>query len=466
MGLRWALCDADGRELAPLADFLSDRLEVNLNGLRTGTVTVSLEDEVVPLAKPAETRLKCWLDDYITLNAAVHLPHHEGGVENQGGTLSISATDNTKLATASTISWPPLAGYDQSDILALLVAHANYFAQATYIGIDAGSREHGIILGDLPRSVIRDRGYFDGKNIWEALVEMSGVIDGPDFELNPLDRDDGTFMQFNTFYPKQGRDRTDLTFEGGFGADNITWAWDPTAEELTNVVVYAGAPTDFLAAGYTVSRALAYIAFNKESVKKIGPYTQFIVDTSVSEVGTLQSLAQAIVAARAWPIDSFTIAPALSEDGADEARLGVPPRFGPTADPDADYWLGDEISAFIREDGVVKELAGRVQSAVLSTADAVGNVATEVVCVPAERFAAVSGWQPPYGLRVDPADLTAGDQPDPFDPNDVPSSPAPTPAKPPQRPPPRQPFRANTPIGKRPRTGLGQAQAVSRPRRR
>ncbi len=55
----------------------------------------------------------------------------------------------------------------------------------------------------------RDRTYLREaqKNIYDAIVELSEVDDGFDFDFNPLDR------KFDLFYPRRGRRRTDIVFD-------------------------------------------------------------------------------------------------------------------------------------------------------------------------------------------------------------------------------------------------------------
>ncbi len=55
----------------------------------------------------------------------------------------------------------------------------------------------------------RDRTYKRAaqKNIYEAVIELSEVDDGFDFDFNPLNR------EFDLFYPKRGRRRSDIVFD-------------------------------------------------------------------------------------------------------------------------------------------------------------------------------------------------------------------------------------------------------------
>jgi hypothetical protein len=398
--LRWALCDSQGRLLAPIDQFEQDGLQLGLNDIRTGTVTVSIEDPVVPLVTSMATRLKAWLNGSIILNAPVFLPSHDCSTGGQPGTLAISATDNLRLATAFTRAFAEQLGVDQSEIMALLVEAGD----ATAVEKAAGVLGHGIIRGSLAASVLRDRTYYDLTNIWEALLNMSQVIDGPDFELEPLDRDDGVFAQLNTYYPKQGTDLSDsVALEYGVGASNASgFGWQPSGEQLCNRFICAGETPE------ESPTTPAWLSENLESQRLYGIYEGNEVDTEVSEVQTLKEKADNVVATRAFPLDFVTVQPAVQEAGSAEVAFGVPPRFGPHTDPDADFWLGDTIRIIAREGELSKTLTGRAVVATLNTADAAGNVAVAVGFSPPDHAAGVTGEE--LALTLGPPNQTAGEE--------------------------------------------------------
>lgn len=397
--LRWALCDSQGRELAPIDDFHQDQLQLAVNDIRNGSVTVSIEDPVVTLVQSMATRLKAWLNGYVVLNAPIFLPDHEMGGES--GTLTISATDNLRLATAFTLSFAEQVGVDQSEIMALLMEAADATAAEKANGVLG----HGIIRGALAASVARDRTYYDLTNIWEAILEMSQVIDGPDFELEPLDRDDGVFTQLNTYWPKQGSDFSgSVKLEYGVGAHNATgFGWQPTGEQLCNRYIMAGATPE----GSPTTPA--WISENIDSQRLFGIYTATEVDTEITDVATLREHADAVVATRAFPLDFFTVQPAVQEGEHDGVHYGVPPRFGPPTDPDADFWLGDVIGIVAREGNLRKELSGRAVTVTLTTADDAGNVAAGVGFSPLDQAAGVTGAE--AALTLGPPSQTAGSEP-------------------------------------------------------
>lgn len=398
--LRWGLCDSLGRLIAPIDQPAQDNLQLTVNDIRNGSVTVSIEDPVVPLVESMATRLKAWLNGHIVLNAPIFLPDHAFSAASESGTLTISATDNLRLATGFLIGFAEQLSVDQSEILARIVEAVD----ATPAEKSNGVLGHGIIRGVLASSVLRDRTYYDLTNAWQAMVDMSQVIDGPDFDLQPLDREDGIFAQLDTHYPKLGSDLSGaVLLEYGVGAENATgFGWQPSGEQLCNRFIMAGAtPEESLTTP-------AYIAENVDSQRLFGIYAATEVDTEISEMATLKERADGVVGTRAFPLDFFSVQPALMEDGKVEVEYGVPPRFGPPTDPDADFWLGDTIGALAQEGALSKALTGRVVAAVLSTADKAGNVAVNVTLSPPDKAAGGTGRE--VALILGPPNQTAGSE--------------------------------------------------------
>jgi hypothetical protein len=268
----------------------------------------------------------------------------------------------------------------------------------------AGIPGLGIIRGDLPGSVLRDRTYYDLQNVWEALLNLSQVIDGPDFELEPLDRTDGVFAQLNTFPQHQGTDRSeDVKFEFGVGATNAdAFGWQPSGEQLVNRYIMAGATPE----GSPTTPA--WISESLDS-QRLGIYEATEVDTEITDIATLKERADGVITTRAFPLDFFTLQPALQQAGQEEVEAGVSPRFGPPTDPDADFWLGDTIGVVAREGLMSVELTGRATGATLTTADGAGNVAVAVSFTSPDQAAGVSGQE--VNLTLGPPNQTAGSEP-------------------------------------------------------
>jgi hypothetical protein len=125
-------------------------------------------------------------------------------------------------------------------------------------------------------------------------------------------------------------------------------------------------------------------------------------------VATLKERADGVVATRAFPLDFFTVQPAIMEQGRDDVEYGVPPRFGPPTDPDADFWLGDTITTIAREGSLSKTLVGRVVAATLTTADDAGNVGVAISLSSPDQAAGVSGAE--ASLTLGPPNQTAGSE--------------------------------------------------------
>lgn len=424
--LTWALCDSQGLRIASLADRLASKVSIGVNDIRNGTVTLSLEDPAVALAYSQPTRLKAWLGEEIILNAPVFLPHAEGSA-GQGGTVELSATDNVQLATAFTLDFGvpaelgagSIAGNavtaDQSLMMWYLIRHADY-RLLSQPGIITGapswplphytpnSPSHGIIAGSLPTSFDRTLTYFDGQNIWDEVTGIAGLDAGPDFELKPLDRADGVFMQLDTFPSRQGSDRSaTVKLESGCGRHNAGgWSWDRSKEQLVNRWVAGSATGEGQPGG--LPRTGAWVTENTDSQDLYGVYSGFEVDPSIvaGDDATMQSRGARVVSRRAFPIDFFSIIPAVEQGGTAVgwARdpsgelvemgqgYGVPPRFA----PDGDYWLGDTIGIVVKEGVLEADLAGRVSAANIVETDEAGNVAVELSCTPKEGVAPTSTY--------------------------------------------------------------------------
>jgi hypothetical protein len=259
-----------------------------------------------------------------------------------------------------------------------------------------GATTHGIAKGALPASVNRDRTYLPGKEVGAALLEMSEVIGGPDFELEPVaGAGTETLARLNTFYPRQGSDKSaDVIFVHGaapYTASDFNFA--PGGDGICNRVVVVGAPLNNEgeeAEENPFATFPAYVAEHAASIAQYGVWEQLIQLEDVSEAATLQAHAEAFVAANALPIPyfDFTAAPEQTDE---EEGDGVPPVFG------VDYWIGDTIAchtylgaASIREDDgkpldaagapvVPLKLTGRVTDATVTELES-GQIAVKVTC--------------------------------------------------------------------------------------
>lgn len=402
--LRWALCDRLGAVLSdlPRRKVGGREVEINLNGQRTARVGLHLDEVDAALALPFARSLKVWLDEALIFFGPITLTRFSGyggdiggvGGSVAGRSVEIFATDpSVRLIQAFTHGFAFQQQIEQSEIMWRLVAHANDRAVA------AGVPGPGVVRGTTPAVILRDRFYPDGKQIWQALGEMTEVLDGPDLELEPLDRADGVYAQLNTYWPWQGTDRTaTVIFEHNVGRHNAgDFAWEPGGGEIVNYAVFGGQ-------GVEGQASPAWVAFQPESMTEHGIYEHFQAMADVTRTQTLREHAEGLVAARAYPVDFFDVTPTVEEGGIAVAyrrdqydqltRLGegfgVPPRFGPPGF--GDYWIGDEIRAIGRhKPGLDVELVGRVVTAKLNELDS-GSIAVELACAPRIDAAGIEGF--------------------------------------------------------------------------
>lgn len=369
--LSWALYDLKGNRLAQLRERLPGaEVAIGLNGQRTAKVAVSFEDEAARHARPFETVLRAWLDEALIFAGPLVLPRATSELRG----VDIAAIGaGFRMEHAYCHNFPRQEQIDQGEIMWQLILHAD-----RNTGGDVPS--HGIVRGSIPTSVIRDRSYRDGKQIWEALVDMSNVIGGPDFELLPQDRGDGTLAQLDVHHPRQGTDRTeDVRLEYNLGRHTAThFDWEPGGGEIVNYFLFAGQALEG-------EPAPAWIAEQKESQERFGIYERFSADPDIKRTETLRQHSEQAVAALAFPIDFFDVTP-VTVGEAEEGYVEPPP-----VGPNGAYWIGDTIRVLARDTpGLDLDLRGRVTDLTLFEQTS-GAVGVRLTCAPLIVATAVTG---------------------------------------------------------------------------
>lgn len=304
MHLDFELCDRQQNVLTRLDSRRGGgRVELGLNTARRAFCPLSLEDPAFAVAEAIKTVLRVTLkgpDDFSLplFIGRVLIPDQRSSEE--GEELGIHAIDprfqldRALVRTEGVGTWEPVifAATDQSQIMWALIAAAD---------------DHGVIEGDLPVSTNRDRTYAPGKEVGFALQEMSEVIGGPDFEFEPAVASDGTLARFNTFYTRQGSDKSaDVVFVHGatpFTASGFSYA--PGGESIVNRCLAIGAAQDSEGGGTPFALHPAYVAEHADSIAEHGVFEQRISLDDVIETATLQSYAEGIVATGAYPVPFF-----------------------------------------------------------------------------------------------------------------------------------------------------------------
>jgi hypothetical protein len=390
MYLDFELCDRKQNVLTRLDNRRpGGYVELGLNAARRAFVPLSLEDPALALAKAVETVLRVTLhgpDDFskVLFVGRVVIPEQTQTEEEEQ--LGINAIDpffqleKTVVRNESSVpgswGWVSFAADDQSQIMWALVSEWS------------GGSTHGVVLGTLTPSVSRDRTYVPGKEVGAALIEMTEVINGPDFELEPVVASDGTLCRFNTFFPHQGSDLSD-TVRFTIGAAPATasgFVYAPGGEGIVNRVVVIGAPLNSESEEASpIATFPAYVAEDADSIAEYGVWEQVVQLEDVTQVATMQAHAEAMVAAAALPIPYFDFT-ASTEQVDDEEGEGIPPRFG------IDYWIGDTVGADFWAPGAAEplEVAGRITDATVKELES-GAVQVKSSCSPSVKAEGVTG---------------------------------------------------------------------------
>ncbi len=370
--LVYDLTDLRGRVVAEFEDRWDVQSYVGRNKIRTSQCTISMDDEAMQegVVKPLSTRLRTFLDGQIIFNGPVGLL----GKDYETGTVTIPAADPWRQLEAAYVDVPvPWSAYhpalawmelDQGEIIWRLVAHGDASALYKSLGVPS----HGIARGTIPLTRPRARAYEPGKQIAEAVTEMTQVIGGPDVELVPVARDDGIAVLLNT-HAWQGEDRTaDVVFSYQTGTNNcVAFKEEQDGFATRNRFTSQGQ-----------SETVGDVeqpppTFTKEEFWSMfynGIWEGHEPRPDVSEQVTLQSHAEGELAKFAYPPSYVDLTPRAQ--GFSEEH-GVPPRFGPNpnpSDPHApDYWIGDIVSAEARQGNVRTDMIGRVEEATITELD-------------------------------------------------------------------------------------------------
>ena len=364
--LDWQITDRNQYPIARLFDRRLGRVTVARNGPRSASVAVALDDPATLRALPLKALLKVRLGGDLIFCGRITSPAFadQAGAGEGGASTTIAALDPANhLERCFTKGLAAFAAVDQSEIMQALIDHV-------------ADRAHGVVEGDLwTGGADRDRTYFDGKQVWAALSEMSAVIDGPDFELEPVDATEGTIAQLNTF-ETQG-DLRPAIFEYGFGRHNVAgFAYEPAGESVCNKFTAVGTATNGVAPAYVAESLGSQAEFG-------GTFERFEAFSDISDVATLEAYAKEQVRRYAFPVEFFDLGlPAQNASGDVEGSDFTGTAFGdpPACGPSRDYWIGDTITARIRRNLAI-DVQGRIDQLEL-TEDEQGAVTVKVTCTP------------------------------------------------------------------------------------
>jgi len=150
----------------------------------------------------------------------------------------------------------------------------------------------GILQGDLEdHGPTREWKFGDGQVTWDAIVEMASRTRAPDFELEPLDREDGNHARFHTHYPRMGANRRDeVVLEYGVNT-SPDFGYEPATVDLCNRYALVGKEKR--------GQARVYVAENRMSMRLYGVW-QRDETTNTRDWAKLEDRAHEYVAKRAF----------------------------------------------------------------------------------------------------------------------------------------------------------------------
>lgn len=177
----------------------ADQISVQFDFETVSKLAISLNTTVDALFDVNRNELRLYRDD--TLISAGSLNYLGASFQPDKATITIEA-----------LGWLELFG---SRYTGLSTAPSTWY----YSGVDAGqiawglinasqsqtNGNFGITQGTIQPSVTRDRTDYDYTNIRDAIIALSEVQNGFDFEFTPE-------KVFNVYYPKIGTRREDVTF--------------------------------------------------------------------------------------------------------------------------------------------------------------------------------------------------------------------------------------------------------------
>lgn len=340
----FVVCKPSGENVGEATNAKARGLSMLLNGIHTAKLTLSLYDPIAGGILPGVSRLKVFRNpsaDELVVNAnqARALVFHgtlpESAIAEDGSaeTLSMVFAD-PRFVLAQRYAQPSLTPgtldnyfqVDQGSIGWGLVATQNARANG-----DTWIRQGGIATG-----IVRDRAY-DARDVQSLLSELNGVIDGPDFDFDPLDgyalglgQVQGNFRA----YARQGTDRPNVAF--GYGPGTLSNVRNMQRGYLQ--VVNRATVTGTTQSSGTIP-GLPITGVNDASNASFGIRESFASYPDVSIQATVDSVARGTVSEQASPREVITITEPTSD--------------AKTPRPFEHYYLGDGVRASCRKGSMV-----------------------------------------------------------------------------------------------------------------
>jgi hypothetical protein len=331
-GTRWDLIamTPESEALGDLVGATSKKFVFRLDEPSTVEWSMSGDDPGAAVCDELSTDVEAWRNGVRLFRGRVGATSDEVGPDEHR--VSFSAVDyrgllNRRIVWATTT----FLGADQSTIGWQLIAEAQALTGGA-MGITDGAADTG---------VTRNRTYEAGKNVGEAITELSKVIDGFEWDISPE-------REFRVWYPERGV-ASDFVAVWGDTITALSRQVDPS--QYANAIRFSGAD------GVTPTTRTAP---DLDSGLYPGRFELQAGDTDITNTTTLGEKADAELAERAVirPSYTVTLAPGVWD--------------GP-----ATFWLGDLCRLVVRRGRLDVDTEARVHE-IAVTDDGDGGETVEV----------------------------------------------------------------------------------------
>lgn len=339
---------------------------------KRASLTVSIEDDQVHKVAPLRTNLYA---EYYGI-PVFHGPVLDPVFHGAEGTIEIPAVDGSEWLAR----WPFPNQLDSAGTYAG-IALAALAARAVTTNPIFGIRRERILAGAISYFGSYSHVWDAGSNAWQVLTDLSQLLDGIEFDLQPLAPDvlypNGSgipvaaYAQLN-IAQRIGQDLQDyLKFEYGGGEDNCAnMSFSPLGSSVKNNITVTGAADENGVQPFGASWKQTSIDLNDSW----GSYESSDLQSSAACVAR----ARLIASGYGDSPNSFSITPAMEGQMNKETErpYGVPPQFL------RDYGIGDTIQAIGTFGSKQYTGIGRVTQGVLTEDDSHGNCKVTLSIIP------------------------------------------------------------------------------------
>lgn len=286
--------DRDGTPLGEIVNFVSLSFTTKLNNVGNAVIKVPLNDP--------------------TLSGLIAQRRYQVQIKRDGVLLWAGEQVNLRADIKDESQGTNFIDIFCNDYIELFNARRTALSQ-TYSSTDAGAiawdlidtsqsltdGDFGITQGTIETTVSRDRSYFN-QNIMEAIINLSKVVNGFDFEITPN-------KVFNV-YARKGQDKSS-TAVFQYGVNFKSFGFDSDFGSPCNEARAVGE-------GFGPNR-LNTTSVNTGSRSSIGLRQQVTIEEDVSVLSTLQDKSDELVNDRSVPINTINFVQAQTTN----PRLGT-----------------------------------------------------------------------------------------------------------------------------------------------